>query len=614
MPPLNAPALLFSLPDVSSTVWTIVGIGLVIFVHELGHFLCARWVGVKVEIFSLGFGPRLVGWTRGGTDYRISLVPVGGYVKMAGDQPAEGTGAPDELLSRTPGERALIFSGGVLMNVLFALVVFPLVFHAGVPLVRPAVGAVEPGGPAWRAGLREGDEILEVDGREVLGFSDVALEVALGDPDGQEFLVRRADGRVERVQVRPEYSPEAGTLVVGIGRPTNYEVKVRPGGPAERAGLRDGDRLTAIEGREIDAVTLRILDLDQPDPAHVSVRRVERELSFTIDPDWRTLEDQRAIGVRTPENRILAFRGVFSDTASHPLRVGDRLQRIGGTAVFDALDARDAASVVPDDVSSVPVEVLRGAEPLRFDLPPLLAQRIPNDVALGWRTPPGAPEEPGVPVRVTPGGAAAEAGLPDGAWVLSVNGEPVRSWSELRSAVRRAENGPVEIVALADGRQRRVVVTPKPPRVADYGFDIAFAEVVRRYPLDKAFVVGMRASLNLARQAYLTLRKMVSRQVSPDNLGGIVAIGHVSYQFAQAGLAKLFYFLALLSINLAVINLLPIPILDGGHLLFLLIEKVKGSPVSERYVGYAQVIGLVVILSLLVFVTYNDLRRVFGMP
>ena len=172
----------------------------------------------------------------------------------------------------------------------------------------------------------------------------------------------------------------------------------------------------------------------------------------------------------------------------------------------------------------------------------------------------------------------------------------------------------MEIVALTDGRQRRVVVTPKPPRVPDYGFDVAFAQVVRRYPLGKAFVVGMRASVNLARQAYLTLRKMVSRQVSPDNLGGIVAIGHVSYQFAQAGLAKLFYFLALLSINLAVINLLPIPVLDGGHLLFLLIEKVKGSPVSERVVGYAQVIGLVVILSLLVFVTYNDLRRVFGMP
>src|SRR5690606_13348315 len=153
------------------------------------------------------FGPRLFGFVRGATDYRVSLVPFGGFVKMAGDQPGEGTGGPDELQSRSPGERFLIYSGGVLMNGVFALVVFPLIFWVGVPMLRPAVGLVEPGGPAWHAGLEGGDEIVTVNGRSVLGFTDIALEVALGDVQRTQIEYVR-DGEVRHAVVRPEYSEE----------------------------------------------------------------------------------------------------------------------------------------------------------------------------------------------------------------------------------------------------------------------------------------------------------------------------------------------------------------------------------------------------------------------
>ena len=134
--------LALGLPEIGTTLLTIFGIGLVIFVHEMGHFLAAKWCGVDVEVFSLGFGPRLCGFVHRGTDYRISVVPVGGYVKMFGDQPGEGEGDPRALNSKTVGQRFLVYSGGVIMNVLFALVAFPVVFQVGLKMVEPAVGAV----------------------------------------------------------------------------------------------------------------------------------------------------------------------------------------------------------------------------------------------------------------------------------------------------------------------------------------------------------------------------------------------------------------------------------------------------------------------------------------
>jgi regulator of sigma E protease len=215
-----------------------------------------------------------------------------------------------------------------------------------------------------------------------------------------------------------------------------------------------------------------------------------------------------------------------------------------------------------------------------------------------------------VPVVVTPGSAAALAGIVSGDRLAPMNGHPTVRWSDILERMEEADGEPVEIgVRGADGALRSVQVAPRPAVVVDYGVVPRAAYTTRRFAWSEAFTAGMHASWNLARQFYLTLRKMLVREVSTKNLGGIVAISNVSYHFAQLGLAKLFFFLALLSVQLAFINVLPIPVLDGGHLLFLGIEKVKGSPVSERVVNYAQVVGLVIVLSLLIYVTFNDINR-----
>ncbi len=145
---------------------TVFGIGFVIFFHELGHFMAARAMGVRVEAFSIGFGPRLFGFRRGTTDWKICLIPLGGFVKMAGETAGPNrTGAPDEFASKSVAARSLVISAGVIMNVVFALIALPIAFMIGVPFEAPVLGRVDPGKAAWRAGLRAGDRVLSVDGR-----------------------------------------------------------------------------------------------------------------------------------------------------------------------------------------------------------------------------------------------------------------------------------------------------------------------------------------------------------------------------------------------------------------------------------------------------------------
>jgi len=149
-----------------------------------------------------------------------------------------------------------------------------------------------------------------------------------------------------------------------------------------------------------------------------------------------------------------------------------------------------------------------------------------------------------------------------------------------------------------------------PPQLRDYGIGLRPATYVYQASgLADAVQVGFKASWKFVVDAWLTLKRILFGQVSSENIGGIITIAAVSYSWAEEGLAKLFFVLCMLSMNLAFINVLPIPVLDGGHLFFLIVEKIKGSPVSERVLGYSQVVGVVLILSLMIYVTYNDLMR-----
>lgn len=584
---------------------TLLGVGIVIFVHELGHFLMAKRAGIRVEVFSLGFGPRLVGIRRGDTDYRISIVPVGGYVKMAGEGPDEDPDAPatDTLRSKTVGQRALVMSAGVVMNLVFAFIVFPVVFHVGVPFPAPMVGAVSPGGPAWKAGLEPGDEFLAIDGEPIYEFPDITTLVALGDPeDGLDVTIRRGSAEPFTRRIVPRFSEDLGAYEIGIS--PLYNLAAEEDSAAAAAGLREGDEPIELDGEPIVGSTPVVARLSEsPElPLRLTVRRESGPVEVTIPP--KTKEAGHLLGVRFADIRVSAVRNV-GDMSGLDLRSGDLVLSENGTPVESISVLLDAWRERSAPFSGA-IRVRRGES--ETDVAYTVASRNDVDrIASALATEPFENV-----VRVIPGSPAEGAGIRSLDRILSVGDAPVTRFSELVAAVEKNGGARVPITYARGDVKSTVDVTPRPKLVDDRGLLLQIHQVERRYEnLVEACRVGFQCSVNQVKRVVLTLKNIIGGQISPKNLGGPITIFVASYRYANVGMSRLFFFLAMLSINLAIINLLPIPVLDGGHLLFLAVEKIKGSPVNENVIGFSQWVGLVLILLLLVYVTFNDIWRQF---
>jgi len=381
---------------------------------------------------------------------------------------------------------------------------------------------------------------------------------------------------------------------------------------AARAGLSDADRIVAVLGVPDGFPLEEALEIASREGAAVRLRvagedGVEREV--TIEPEWSTNESKRVLGL-LPALSIVREVREGSAAAQLGLRAGDRIVRANGRRVLQRNDL--ALATLPG--APLVLEVDRGEERviLRGDaLDRAGAFALARDVAL-------APNLAQCEVVVAPR-SAAEGTLQGGDRLLSANGVELKDWeTDFLPLVQSvaAEQRSVTLKVLregADGAREtlELQVTPGPQSAPDYGFGQREAlYTYRAESLSEAIVVGVQATLKFATDSWLMLKRMVLGQVSSKHMGGIISIGVYAYSWAELGLAKLFFFLCMLSVNLAFINVLPVPLLDGGHLLFLLIEKVKGSPVSERVHSYSQVVGMVLILTLLVYVTYNDVMRV----
>lgn len=587
--------------DLINLLGAALGIGFLIFIHELGHFLAARFAGVRVEVFSIGFGQRLVGFQRNGTDYRLSVFPLGGYVRVAGEDPLQRENlAEDDLYAQGFGARALFFSGGVVMNVLFALAAFPLVFHNGIEFQAPVVGSVTPGDAAWQAGLEPGDRIAEVDGKAMYSFQNMEVEVALaGGRNPVPIVIERA-GERRTVEVRPTYSDARGIYTLGV-RPGGADEPllvedVPAGSPAAAAGLLPGDRIIAVDGRPLvgDRAVEALAGVEVDASIELRIRRGDEERSVSVRAAAMESPTPR-IGVRLAQRRVRALRG---EAARSGLQPGDTITHVDDAPFFGP-DLSGAVRSEGEDAAVL--RVRRNGQRIDVELP---VEQL-DDVAC-------AEDETQVLVVPQPDSPALAAGVAPGDRVVRIDGSPVASWEDLVTAVRAAGDRALEFSVERDGETVTLRIEPTREVLADLGFAFSLSERLEEYRVDgvlPAIGAGFVASGDLVKQLYVTLKRLVTGDVSARNLGGIVTISRVSYRAVQNGLSFFLYFLALLSINLAFVNVLPIPVLDGGHLLFLLIERIKGSPVSARVLNYSQILGLVFVLALMVFVTYNDILR-----
>jgi regulator of sigma E protease len=645
----------------------VLGVGALIFVHELGHFLAAKWAGVKVEVFALGFGPRLFGFRRGETDYRISMLPLGGYVQMLGqndqdpNQPA--TEDAGDFRNKSPGKRFVIMVAGVVMNLVFAAAAFVAAFGLGVDFTAAEVGSIEPGSPAARADLQPGDVITAIDGEEVLGFQDLQTLVALSSDELELSVVR--DGRTISAKAKPFRGDDDSYARIGVA-PQLVIGQLAPDSPllgkALAATAERSDRLHNVS----------------PVASRTTARMNERELAHAIDeargPVTVTLErtsydaaglptsrelvpievsiprkPEYTLGIDLPDQAWVRRVERDSPAARAGLKEGDRIvalgpfEQVGRTNLPELI--REVGATHADAPARLLVDRPKEGGVDRVELQVTLdlqnraavhaavqdartdAERLELRRSVGrWYL--------GVDYRADVVGARSELAVDGGEKVVLEPGDRVvsvyvdRSWGfwrdempvqgpvELEQHILRAKKDqPLQLKWLPRGTttEKTAVVRAHQHPTETYG-DLGVAVsprevVVQRGPL-KALLLGTHQTVIQTQRIFMMVRSFVTGSVSPRELGGPMQIVSVTYVIAsEDSFAKLLHLLAILSVNLAVINILPIPVLDGGHIFFLAIEKLKGRPVSGDVMAYAQYVGLFMILGLMALVFFNDIRR-----
>jgi len=305
----------------TSLIAVVAVLGFMILIHEFGHYAVAKWLGVRVEVFSIGFGKRLIGFRKGETDYRIAAIPLGGYVKMSGENPMdERSDDPREFMNHSRWHRFLIAIAGPTMNILLAIVLLTTVYmvHFEYPAVYDeptVVGWVMKDTAAAKAGLQIGDRITRIEDIQNPTWEQVDLKEALNPGQPLSVEVERNGQRIAKT-VTPEpagldqigfagWAPKEKTVVI---------TDLQPDRPAEKAGLKEGDQIIALDGKPVPALAAMVesLEVTKDKPIAITVLRGGQERTFTVQP---TLSDKRyRIGIGSMQLKVktLPFPAAFS--------------------------------------------------------------------------------------------------------------------------------------------------------------------------------------------------------------------------------------------------------------------------------------------------------------
>jgi len=735
-------ASLASIGESLTSAWYILlvllGFSVVVFFHELGHFVVAKWSDVRVERFAVGFGPELFGFTSGETRYSFNIFPLGGFVKMLGQEDFEvdKTGAllasddPRSFSNKPVSHRMAIVSAGVLMNLVVAALIFMIVYMWGREERVPVVGYLKPDSPASHAGIQVGDRIVSINDASINNFSQIFMAVRLADPfEDLRFVVER-DGQMIPKMIRPKESEIESALQVGIGWPGTNQIEhvsqeyLKGEGPYPRRG----DMITEVNGvsvEEADGLTTNDLILQGRNiPSTVVVRRVEES-----DPDG---PGQR---LSFKVNKIVNFT-LHGISTSDPRDLLGLCPRLRITGVYPKTPADYAGFMEGDVVASWGSRANPSADYVRDSLIEHAGRDIPVRVVRNGKVqskllfyrPEKAFDREGKP-KIKPGfkltsieqnrvivaevvedenSPAFKAAMPVGCEIVRLNGQPVLGWADLAEKFRLNAGNEVDlsykpdiqesevkttqfripncisamldlpswslsdqttqsIHFLLDGkgdvpielngnsidapaffwisireylRQRigqTVEVTYKKDdgKVVTKSLEVAEEMIDPWYrrveyqvhpiitkpatyfnrksnPLEAVWAGTVQTYYSVAK-AYLTFRRLIfTRSVSVENISGPIGIVHVGTRLAKYSKIEMLFFLAFLSANLAVINFLPLPIVDGGLMVFLIIEKIKGSPVSLKTQIVTQMIGIVLLAFTFLWVTLNDITKIWG--
>jgi regulator of sigma E protease len=665
--------LLLHVSVVSNVVVVLLGFGSVVLVHEFGHFIVAKLGGIKVEAFSIFMPPTLVGIrrTKAGfklrflpsltshgneeaaeqaeeTEYRIGIFPFGGYVKLLGQDdtgPVKQVADPRSFANKPVSIRAAVIAAGVTFNVISAALIFMIVFLVGIKLPPAVVGEVIPKSPAARAGLQPGDEVLKIDNQtKDLDFSNILIAAALSRANAPvPITVRHLDGSIEETTLVAESLPGSQFRDFGITQPLSLKIAsiAEPNVLYERTGLKPGDSIVAVNGRKVDhywdlskilreTLTPRIkMTAERPKDSQ-STELVQTELpldwSVSDNGDVKTEADLSQVYSMVPRLRVMDVdkergNGAEPGDTSH-LKAGDIILAAGQTKDPTYKELRDITTEY--ESKSLPIQVLRTdangvARTLTVNVRPKRDSGA-DRVIIGFL--PTLDAAHAVVAKAVPTESTTGAlDIPRGARIVSVNQKPVSSFYDVIAEVQRWQGQPVTLQYRLDEQAEGGVTLPAALTGRPANVVSVLAEPVPFKPMDRlyqakdplnAIGMGYRRTWTFVAQTYITLKRLIGGLISPKNLMGPVGIITVSYQIvAQQPFTNYIYFLGLISATIAVINFLPIPPFDGGLIVLMLIEKIKGSALSERTQGILAYAGWALVLLLLIYVTYNDIYRSF---
>lgn len=709
------------------------GFGLIIFIHELGHFLAAKWAGIRVLAFSIGFGQVACSYRKGmgfrlgssereyfkmlnaeaagattvegtrnllpeisPTEYRLSWLPLGGYVKMLGQEdlnPDAVSDEPDSYQNCSVFKRMVVISAGVIFNVISAAILFVIVFNAGLRVFPSQLGYIAPDGPAAMAtpvnredvgvGLQRGDIVTEINGKMMYSFEHILPEIAMSRKGAPVSIVVERDGVDGPIvyEATPVKNPMNGLLGIQVDPPISTQSMIAESddqrrqvrmlaGSAGIAGFESGDTLLRIGDQPVTS-PLDLIDAAERSQGNAFSITLQRDGASEVVSQVTPVREVQSGAIAVDDGlggieHVLGLHGVMMvnpyaspEDTKQGLMPGDIFARIGNTE-FPRMD-EGIALVQRNAGDTLEIEVLRGDRGSGFERVRLEVE-VSRDGRIGFYPTMSTGFAPIVhkPIRIaefdalryatdteydpTPVNTPAHEIIDyAGSRILSVAGADITNLREIVGIIVREtseafESGeetfsvPITIeLPLPVQPDGSIPTTSKQwelsradiEQLRELGWALpngtAIAQLFQPYQvLDRspspfaAIERGIAESRRVMMQTYLTFLRLFQGSVEVRHLKGPVGIAHLGTQIASQGLIWVLFFMALISINLAVINFLPIPIVDGGQFLMLCYEWIRGRPVPIVVQNVATLAGLVLIGMMFLYVTFNDIKNIFG--
>jgi regulator of sigma E protease len=536
--------------------FVIILVPLVVF-HEFGHFVFAKLFGVKAEIFSVGFGPRLWGKQMGETEFRLSAIPMGGYVKLLGED-REAEVSPEEqkraLHRQAPWKRFFIFVGGPLFNFILAIFIFMVILVVGEPQLASVVGRVVQGSVAEQAGFRSGDRIVAVAGKPVKKFEEIGQALNENPNKKLVFQVLHPQATVP-IDLEVLTSSQLGMSMYGesvpvgevdgllpIGRATQVGIS-DPHSTVGKLGLETGDRIVSFDSQPVNSWEELEAGYSKFEPGRKISLEYKKAKNFDPKAPPKAIDIQKVVGSKgLGEDFGLYSSELFvekpvpgSPAELAGVRPGDRLISVGGRVVQSFFDLKSAVQKSGETEGKVSLKWERSGQVFGAVLSPTVT--LGRDPLLNKTT------------------------------VFTVGVVPMLVLAEPATYIERVLN-PFKLVYQATNRM-----------------------------------------ITFSWRNLVLLRKMAVGEVSVGNLGGPLMIGKIAGESMTRGLVAFLTNMAIFSVGLGVLNILPIPVLDGGHLLLLGVESIRGKPLTMKQMEIVQSIGFLFILALMGVAFRNDIAR-----